>query len=308
MSWRLLGVCICLMICATGVAWAQSAEPVDSKDEELSFNLKPGGKTAQEQAADETEVYAYEPILAEKKIEGSVTLGFWNLGTTLISHDSLIYKYTDERTYYGDVELSGESAFNPQLRLSFNLFTWFALEPFFDISVSEYQSTIANRKSISNASSGGQLEPVEPEDIGEFDEERRSNITLGTGLNAIFYPRDYGNLGRGNFHPYLIGGASRVWMSINSDYVEESASMWRYSGGAGFRIIADDLISVRFEMLYNRVSFGFTPAESYLDLDEGQRHIPVYTYIPSEGAQIVEDFDDISYSSLSWALGFIAAF
>ncbi len=308
MSWRLFGVSVCLMICAAGLAWAQTDEPVDTSDEELNFNLKPGGASSAEQAEAEAEAYVYEPVLRGNKLEGSITLGFWDLGTNLMEHKSIIYKYTDERTYFGDVELTGESAFNPQIRLNYNLSNFFALEPYFDITVSEYQSSITDRQSITNASSGGQLEPVPEEDYGEFDEERRSNITLGTGLNALFYPRDYGNLGKGHFHPYLIGGASRVWMSINSDYVDEAAAMWRFSGGAGFRLITDNLVSVRFEMLYNHVTFQFDPAESFAELDEGTRLIPVYTYVPGQGTQVVEEYDEVSFNSLSWQIGFFASF
>lgn len=299
---------VCAVLLTACIAMAQTQGGADEKSdaqvEEQNFNLKPsgGGSSRVEEVDTAPE---YEPILPERNLETSVTLGFWGLDIPLIAHEMLIYKYTDEYTYYGDVELNGESAFHPQLRLSYNPTTFMALEPFFDISVSEYQSTITGARRITNASEGGQLEDAE---VGEFDFEKRSNITLGTGMNVLLYPHNYGNFGKGNWHPFLIGGMSKVWMSINSNYVDDAASMWRYSGGAGIRYVADDMISVRFEMMFHHMSFEFEPGQSYTELDDGLIKIPVYEYISGKGPQPVEKYDDQSANTMSWALGFTATF
>jgi len=286
-------------------ALAQDAEPADQPTDEPTFNLRPQGDSMN-LGGDDEDAEEYKPNMPEKQLETTLTLGYWDLGTKLISHENIIYKYSEEYTYYGNVVLTGESAFNPQLRLNYQFSPWFAIEPFFDISVSEYSSAITNPGRVTNSSEGGQFEPIE--EVGEFDTERRSNITLGSGMNVMFYPYDYGNFGKGRFHPYVIGGMSRVWMSINSQYSDQGTTMWRYSGGAGFRLVADDMISIRFEMLYNHINFNFTPNTSFAELDEGTRTIPVYEFIDGQGAVPVTEFDGFSLNSMSWALGFTATF
>ena len=47
---------------------------------------------------------------------------------TLLQHPNLIYKTDADAYYYGDVELKGSAAFNPILRLGYNLTPWFGLE------------------------------------------------------------------------------------------------------------------------------------------------------------------------------------
>lgn len=305
---RLIVALVCALLCIAVAVQAQDTDPAGQapdQPEGPTFNLKPTASST-ESVSELDEEDAYEPIMPERNLETTVTLGFWDLATTLVSHDNLIYKYTDEDTYFGNVVLEGESAFHPQLRVSYNLYPWFTLEPFFDLSVSEYQSTIRDPHSLTNSTEGGELTPVE--ELGEYDREKRSNITLGGGVNAMFFPYDYGNFGKGRWHPYVIGGISKVWMSINSDYVDDSAVMTRYSGGAGFRLIADDMVSVRFEMMYHHAKFQFDPASSYITLDEGTRVIPVYEYIPGEGQTVVEEFGEQTLNSMSWALGFTATF
>ncbi|HPF35542.1 MAG TPA: hypothetical protein P5571_01970 [Candidatus Krumholzibacteria bacterium] len=287
-------------------AAAQDEDATKPASDEPTFNLDPSVGRDDLETAVQDQAPAYQPILPRKKLEASVTLGYWDLANTLIKMDQLIYKYTDEYTYYGDVEIQGESAFNPMIRLSYDLDTWMSVEGFFDLSVSEYFATITNPNRLSNAAEGASLQPVE--ELGEFDAERRSNITLGAGMNVLFYPRDYGNFGKGRFHPYVIGGASRVWMSINSDYAEDAASQWRLSGGLGFRYIADDLISVRFEMLMNHMTYQFTPRDYFSDIDDGTTLIPVYQYVDGQGAVEVESFESYTLNSMSWALGFFANF
>lgn len=295
-----------LVLVMAGTSWSAA------EDKEKTFDLKhrgDAGITMEEQAAiDEAKVI----IIPENKIEVSFTLGYLDLNQILFSHDNLIYKYTNEFTYFGDVEFQGERAFNPQLRIDYNLSTWFSLEPYFGITVSQYLATISNAERLSNATESVGDEEILPEtvaEIGEFDAENRSCISVTTGLNMLLYPHNYGNYGRGHWHPYVIGGIARSWLNLNSDYIDDTNSMWVLSGGGGLRYVADDLLSVRFEVLYNHFTLGFNPAASFVELEEGTTKIPVYEYNEKQGEfQKVGSFAETTLNSLSWALGFTANF
>jgi hypothetical protein len=281
-----------------------------AEDEEKTFDLKHQAGlelTEEEEAAAKAEI-----ILPQDKIEISFTLGYLDLNQILFSHEKIIYKYTNEYTYFGDIEFQGQQAFNPQLRLDYNPATWISIEPHFGITVSEYQATIANAEQLSNATESVGDEEILPEpveEIGEFDAENRSCISVTTGLNMLLYPHNYGNFGRGHWHPYVIGGISRTWLNLNSDYIDDTAAMWMYSGGAGLRFVADDLLSVRFEIMYNRFTLDFDPSVSFTELDEGTTNIPVYEYNDTRGEFMkVDDFENTTLNSISWALGFTANF
>jgi hypothetical protein len=306
MHQKLLVLGFCLLAFAAVGAGAQ--EPPTT---EPTFNLRHTSVEEQQaaQIAEEIQQVEYEPIIDERTLEASVTLGLWVLDKTLLQHDNIIYKYTKEDTYYGDVAIQGQSAFNPQLRLNYNLFPWFSLEPVFGFSVSEYTATVGRPRSLSNQAIGSGDDALEDvPGIGEYDAENRSIITLSTGLNAIFYPHDYGNFAKGRWHPYVQGGFTRTWLSINSNYTDESASAWDLNGGGGIRLVADKLISVRFEVLYHHMTVDFAPRQWFRELDEGETRIPIFEYIEGTGPRQVTDFAQQTLNTMSWALGFTANF
>jgi hypothetical protein len=306
MHQKLLALGLCLLVFAFADAAAQ-----EQATGERTYNLRHTSLEEQQaaQAEEEVQHVEYEPIIGERTLETSVTLGFWLLDKTLLEHKNIIYKYTDEDTYFGDVTIAGQSAFNPQLRLNYNLYPWFSLEPVFGVSVSEYTATVGHPRSLSNSASGagtGTLEDVAG--IGEYDAENRSIITLSTGMNAVFYPHDYGNFGKGRWHPYVQGGVTRTWLSINSDYTGDSAATWDYNGGGGIRLVADKLISIRFEVLYHHMTVDFVPKDTFRSMDEGTTNIPVFEYIEGSGVRPVTDFASHTLNTMSWALGFTANF
>ncbi len=305
MHQKLLALVFCLLAFAVADAGAQ-----EQAAGERSYNLRHTSLEEQQAAevAEEIQQVEYEPIINERTLEATVTLGFWVLDKTLLEHDNIIYKYTDEDTYYGDVAIKGQSAFNPQLRLNYNLYPWFSLEPIFGVSVSEYTATVGHPQSLSNQAIGGGAALEDVEGIGEYDAENRSIITLSTGLNAVFYPHDYGNFAKGRWHPYVQGGFTRTWLSINSDYTGDSANAWDLNGGGGIRLVADKLISIRFEVLFHHMTLDFEPKDSFRVLDEGETRIPVYEYIEGSGPQRVTDFASQTLNTMSWALGFTANF
>lgn len=311
MHQKLLALGLCLLVFAAAGAAAQEQPGAATQGGERSFNLRHTSLEEQQaaQVAEEVQQVEYEPIIDERTLEASVTLGFWLLDKTLLQHDNIIYKYTDEDTYFGDVAIKGQSAFNPQVRLNYNLFPWFSLEPVFGVSVSEYTATVGRPRSLSNqAVGGGDVSLEDVEGIGEYDAENRSIITLSTGLNAVFYPHDYGNFAKGRWHPYVQGGFTRTWLSINSDYTGDSASAWDVNGGGGIRLVADRLISIRLEVLFHHMTVDFVPKDSFRVLDEGETRIPVYEYIEGIGPRVVSDYTSQTLNTMSWALGFTANF
>jgi len=303
MSCRSTLVSFALVALACPAALAQTEAPA-----ERAFNLKRTSAADTVQAAAEAEAKpAFVPRLVPGSIECSITLGYLDLASTMVSYPGrIIYKRTNEHTYYGDVVLQGESAFNPVLRLGYVLKPWLTVEGVGGISVSEYSSKISRTVRLSNEQGATEREYDVP--LGEFDAEQRSCITINGGANLVLYPFDLGGGHEGRWHPFLLGGLGKTWYSLNSNYTEGSTSSWTYTGGGGIRFVADELVSVRLEVLYNRSKVKFDPAESFLSLEEGTLIIPLYE-LPDVGvATPVQEFEEHSLSSLSWALGFTAAF
>ncbi len=296
----------CLVVVSASAALGQ--EP--AAETEKTYNLLHTSVEEQEAIrAEEENIPTYVPVIPERNVELTLTLGFWQIDQQLIAADGIIYKYTDKSTYFGDVSLVGQSAFHPQVRLNYNLLPWFSLEPVLGFSVSEYQAQITNAQQLSNQAFGdGPNLPVAVEEFGEFDAENRSCITLSTGMNAVFYPRDYGNFGKGRWHPFIQGGAHHTWMTLNSDYTDSPAKMWDVAGGLGVRFIADDLISIRFEVMYHHMTVGFEPGTSFATRDEGNEQIPITRWVEGQGQVDVASFDSHTMDTFSWAIGFTADF
>jgi len=305
MSRTTIAILSCLVV---ATATAGLAQETDAENEK-TYNLLHTSLEEQEAIrAEEEAIPVYEPVIPERNVELTLTLGFWQLDKKLLSAENIIYKYTDQNTFYGDVILSGSSAFHPQLRLNYNLMPWFSVEPVIGFSVSEYIASIDNATYLDNQAFGEDNPPEPVEEIGEFDAENRSCITLSTGMNAVFYPRDYGNFGKGRWHPFIQGGAHHTWMHLNSDYTDTPATMWDLSGGVGVRFIADDLISVRLEVMYHHMTVDFEPGDVFVTRDEGNTDVPITRYVYGEGAVQVTDFDSHTLDTFSWAVGFTADF
>lgn len=305
MSQRSLPAALAALVLACGVASAQTPAP------EKTFNLKHASaadSTAQARAkAQEAAKPAWKPGLPEGKLEGSLSLGYLNLATPLVTHPGrLIYRYTAANYYFADMTLEGSSAFNPVLRLGYGLRKWFTVEGVWGISVSEYKAKLSRTVSLSTDPTNN--ERIEGIPIGEFDAEQRSCITINAGLNGIVYPLDLHGDASGRLHPFLLGGFGRTWYSLNSNYTLGSTSAWTLTGGGGLRFVADELISVRLEMLYNRSRIQFDPVQTWQSLNEGTLSIPLYE-LPAEGdITPVTEFDAQDISAMSWAIGFTATF
>ncbi len=96
-----------------------------------------------------------------------------------------IYKIGADNLFWGDVDMVGESAFNPVLHIGYTLTPWFTIEGTFGISFSEYLADITNRFNMDLRT--GFIFP-DPE-LGEFDAEHRSLVTMNVGEKGVAWRR-----------------------------------------------------------------------------------------------------------------------
>lgn len=307
MSWKTVAVFVLLGLIAgmaPSASIAQEAGPIKT------FKLMRDSDTAASELdleAEEKESWIRQ--LSSGDIEFSMALGFIDLGTTLLSHEQIVYKYTTEYTYWGDVDLNGQNAFAPQLRLGYSLTKWLAVESIGSISFSEYEASVTNRNRRKNEP-GSAVE--ENPALGEYDAERRSLITLSFGGNAVFYPMGLiREEGRGLLQPYLTGGYSRLWYDMNSQYSDGMVSTNDYNIGGGLRIVGDDRVSIRFEVAYHMNTVEFDAPEYFQILDEGTTLIPLEEHPIIDGVRLdrpVEAYESQDVNALHWSIGIQGSF
>jgi hypothetical protein len=272
-------------------------------DDDKVFNLSTS-ETVETKVDSVAVVKHYEPRIEPGKFEVSLTLGFLGLSKTLLQHDQIIYKATSELFYYGDVTLKGDPAFTPFLHLGYNINEYLAVEAHLGMAFSEYNSTIENAHSVNPE--GGL--PSDVTEIGQYDPEHRSVLGIFTNLNAVLYPLNFRNEGKGRWHPYLTAGVGRAQYDMDSNYTDSAASSLNTSFGGGLRFIADDMISVRFEILQMFHDIQFSPAEYFDTRDDGTVRVPVYEFAPSGSYSQVESYKSQSLGSLAWSFGITASF
>jgi hypothetical protein len=289
------------LLCTALILFAGAA--VAQIDDSKVFSLSTSETT--EAAVDSVVVVEhYEPCIEPGRFEASVTLGYLGLTKTLLQHRQMIYKATSELFYYGDVTLNGASAFTPFLHLGYNVTEFLAVEAHFGMSFSEYTATIGTAYAVNPE--GGSPSPVVA--IGEFDAEYRSVLGVFTNVNAVLYPLGYFREGKGRWQPFLVAGVGRAQYDMDSNYTDNPASAVNTSFGAGIRLIADDMISLRFEVLQMFHDIEFTPAEYFDTRDEGTVRIPLYEFAPSGEYTPITKFESQSLGSLAWSLGITASF
>ncbi len=296
------------VLCLSVAAIAQDQPPATPKEQpaqEQVFRLQRDSATAASELEFDDEMQAWKPRVDQGTIEISFALGFLNLNTTLLQADQIIYNYTQEYTYFGDVEITGQTAFNPVMRMGFNWSRWFALEGIGGLSFSDYTSTIENRKRQKNEPNA----PIEEDPpLGEYDAEERSLLTGQAGVNAVIYPFNISERVITRFHPYVTFGFEYMWYSMNSNYTSETAGSWGGNLGAGIRLLADENISVRFEVLYHRNDLQWTPAEYFTELNEGTLQIPLEEWPDGGSRQVVTEYDSNPMNLLNWSIGVQGSF
>jgi len=289
-----------ILVLSSGMLYAQS------ESEENTFNLQREG-SGQLLLLEEEEEAALVPQIDGGNVEASVTLGFSDLGTVLFQHEQIIYKYTEEATFWGDVTLTGESAFNPILRTAYNVTDWLALESQLGITFSKYYGAIENPGRRINEPRASP--DVNPPEVGEFDAETRSVVSGSAGLNLLYYVFDHiaGN-SEGRFHPFLAGGLGQIWYGFDSNYTESVTSSRNYYGSAGLRIITDKHLSIRMEINYNHHVLDIEPSQYFDVLNEGILQIPLNEFPEVGGQQAVESFASHTIDAVGWSIGVMTTF
>lgn len=243
-------------------------------------------------------------------IEFSFSLGSLGLNSTLLKHEQMIYKYNEEDTYWGDYEIKGQSAFQPVARLGYNVKPWLSIEAIGSFSFSDYTSSVDNIFYRSNDTSE-EYRPGYPATLGEFDLEKRSLFTANAGVNAVIYFRNLdGNRG-GRFHPFVTGGVSNMWYSMNSNFVDEAATAMDFNIGGGLRLLADRKVSVRLEAVFHFNSLEWTPAQYYTERDDDTVQVPLYEFpvVNEQTLQVpIESFESNSIGALAVSLGVQGSF
>ncbi len=299
-------LCSLVILLAAGVAVAQDqgAQQPDRLSDEKTFNLVVGEDAEEEEEVVEEEVAERKPGVYAGEWHTALTLGYFGLDKTFLQHQRLIYRATDESFFYGDIELNGTSAFNPMLRLGYNLTTWFALETQLGLTFSDYEASLTDPFAVDPE--GGTPTPVV--EVGEFDLERRSALVAVTNLNGVWYPLNMDGDGEGRVHPFVTGGVGMALYNLDSNYVDETASAVNVNFGGGIRVIADDVISLRAEVLYQVHSIEFTPAGFFDERDDGTVQIPVFEFSESGEYRRAESFASETLGGLTWQLGFQLVF
>lgn len=308
-------VALCALAAAGVVGAAEADAPASAAAESPParplkiFKLQHDTATAAEDLEAEEEIESWLPGIRPGTIELSMSLGFMNLSGNLLEHEQMIYKYTTEATFWGDVAIKSQTAFNPILRMGYTLKPWLTVEGFGGLSISEYSSTIENRRSRKNEE-GARV--VENPALGDYDAEARSLITLQGGLDVLVYPLNFGDGGDGRWHPYLTGQFGRIWYDMNSDFTAGAAGASDIAFGGGLRLLAERNVSLRIEATFHSNSLAFKPADYFLETDEGTTLVPLMEYPRMEGGSYAErpivEFaaEDLSY--LVWSLGFQGSF
>ncbi len=294
-----LVACCLLLAASSGLAIAQQ-EP-----EERVFNLVVGERAAAE-VEQETQAVedSWAPGIEAGRWDLSLTLGYNHMSKRLLQFDRLIYRVTEEHYYYGDIELISQSAFNPMLRLGYNLTTWFALETQLGVTFSDYEGSIDDPHRVNPF--GGATEPVN--ELGPYDPERRSSLAFIGNLNGVWYPLNMDGDGRGRWHPYVTGGLGYALYNLDSNYIDDPATSVNVNIGGGLRLIADRLISVRMEVLYQYHAIEFEPAEWFDVRDANTVRTPVYRFDRFGNYRATESFEKNTLGGLTWQVGFTVSF
>lgn len=309
-------VAVCILAVGAGLlpaadAFGQASAPESAQTATPTkiFKLRHDSAAAeQDLAIAEADSLRWVPGLRAGTMELGMSLGFMNLSGVLLEHEQMIYKYTINATYWGDVKIKGETAFNPTLRLGYTWKPWLTVEGYGGLSISKYTATVENRFMRKNEQDALPL----PAALGEFDAEARSLITLQGGIDVLVYPLNFSGDGAGRLHPYVTGLVGGVSYDMNSDFTEGPAGSSDIAFGAGLRVLAERNVSLRIEATYHWNSIEYTPVEYFLATNENTTLVPLMEYPRLANGMIEEkpitSFNSQDLSYLAWSIGFQGSF
>lgn len=287
--------------------------------------LHESASAAKDLDVEDEEGEIWVPGIRPGTVELSMSLGFMNLSGPLLEHKQMVYRYTAESTYWGDVSVKAQTAFNPVLRIGYAVKPWLALDGHAGLSISQYEMTVENRYVRSNANDAAperfapledaSLTPEQAQDLEDTDQlawETRSLITVQTGVDVLVYPLNFSGDGGGRWQPYLTGQVGKIWYDMNSNFTAGRAGSNDIAFGGGLRLLAERNVSVRLEATYHLNTIEFKPAQYFLETDEGTTRVPLVEYPVLEDGGFAERLitsfasEDLSY--LVWSLGFQGSF
>ncbi len=306
--WTVLTLFVSLLLLSATAATTASA---DTPREPTPKSFRLGRDDKGTGGADDIEdkpVEVWVPGLHKGDIEVVLGIGFMDLGATILEHDQIIYKFNTDATFWGDVQLNGQSAFAPTLRLGYHLTNGLGIEGWSGISLSEYTSTIVNRHMRLNKPDATIIDNPA---LTEFDSEHRSLLTIQTGINAVLYPLDMSDP-TGRWHPFVTAGVGNIWYSMNSNYTNSAASSLDLNFGGGLRFLADKNISLRLDVVMHHNTLQWTPTDHFLVLNQGTTFVPLNEYSRQPDGSTtetpVESFGSQAMNLLQWSLGFQGSF
>ena len=305
---------ILMMITVCTPLLAQDTDPQDVPPPEQprkTFQLLRDSSTVDDELAIEEEAMeVWVPEIRGRHHRGQLRIRFSRLQPGSVGARPDHIQIHHRRHLLGGRGHQGRNAFNPILRLGYNLTNWLSLEALGGVAITEYTSTITNRRSRENKPDAT-IEDDPP--LGEYDSEVRSLLTLQASLNALVYPLSFSNDGQGKWHPYLTAGIGKMWYEMNSNYFDGTSGASDFNFGAGLRLLADKNISVRIEVIAHMNTIEFTPAPYFTTLDEGTVVVPLneYPHNPDDGSvteQVVTKYSSQSLTLINWSIGVQGSF
>ncbi|MBK8166572.1 MAG: hypothetical protein IPK64_11550 [bacterium] len=331
MSVKSILAALCVLVAGSCGATAALADaPAASPDDAPAarptriFKLLNESATAAEDLEVEEEVEVWQPGIRTGTLDLSLSLGFAHLSGTLLEREQMMYRFTTDATYWGDVLIEAQAAFSPVVRIGYTLKPWLALEGYAGVSFSETKSTVTNRWTRKNSADAtaeefnpfdGSRDPDDARKLEEADQltwEMRSLITLNGGLGVLVYPLNIGKDGSGRWHPYVTGQFGVTSYDMNSNFTTGTAGSSDIAFGAGLRMLAERTVSIRIEATLHSNSIEFTPAPNFIESNTGSIRVPLIEYPrDADGGydeRLVTEFTSQDLSYVAWTVGFQGSF
>jgi hypothetical protein len=202
-----------------------------------------------------------EGVALETPFELGIEPGVWELGvqigyidfsSRLVAAEGIIIDLENAQdAIFADMELVGDSSFQPLFRLNRSFGSHFEFVNSIGFALGDYTQKITGPQEKWKArDSSNTFTDVEVQTGSYFMWRNEHGIT--------YYPR-----GRGMVQPFFTAGIGSNNFSVDSEYISGTAGSIAYSWGGGLRIVADDLFSLTLEVRNYHTSTQFEVADNY---------------------------------------------